>query len=196
LDRPYTEALLVVLNTTVVLTAIYAVSDTRKHLLIAVIIGVPQLVVSWHNVLQHGARPELLQAALTACFYGYALIRVLDYVLRGTEVTIQKIYAALAVYLLGYVWASFYDLVATLQPQAFFVTHDQGETIEFRALVHFSFVTLTSLGYGDVTPVTDQARSLAFLEAIVGNLYLAVLVARLVAMYRPHSEMLTAPSKS
>ena len=57
---------------------------------------------------------------------------------------------------------------------------------------HFSFVTLTSLGYGDITPVTDHARSLAFLEAIVGNLYLAVLVARLVGMYRPHSDVSTA----
>jgi hypothetical protein len=182
--------MLVVLNATVVLTAIYAVSDNRRHLLVAAIIGIPQLIVSWYNVFPYGEQHELLQAALTVCFYGYALLRVLEYVLLGTEVTSQKIYAALAVYLLmGYMWASLYDVVATLQPQAFFVSHSQGEPIEFRALVHFSFVTLTSLGYGDVTPVTDQARSLAFLEAIVGNLYLAVLVARLVGMYRPQSDV-------
>jgi hypothetical protein len=193
LDRPHTEALLVVLNTTVVLTAIYAVSDNRKHLLVAAIIGIPQLIVSWYNVFPLGEQPALLQAVLTVLFYGYALLRVLEYVLRGTEVVVEKIYAALAVYLLmGFMWASLYDVVATLQPQAFFVSHNQSEPIEFRALVHFSFVTLTSLGYGDVSPVTDQARSLAFLEAIVGNLYLAVLVARLVGMYRPQSDVSTA----
>ena len=58
-------------------------------------------------------------------------------------------------------------------------------TLEFRDLVHFSFVTLTSLGYGDITPISDQARSLAFLEVIAGNLYMALLVARLVGAYRP-----------
>jgi hypothetical protein len=186
LDRPQTELLLVVLNTTVVLSAIYAVSDNRRHLVTAVIIGIPQMILSALNVVQSSETLAIPQAALTAGIYGYALVRVLDYVLRGKEVGVQKIYAALTIYLLiGYTWAACYDLVATLQPHAFFVTHGQGEVIEFRTLVHFSFVTLTSLGYGDITPVTDQARSLAFLEAIVGNLYLAVLVARLVGMYRP-----------
>ena len=60
--------------------------------------------------------------------------------------------------------------------------------LAFRDLVHFSFVTLTSLGYGDITPVSDQARSLAFLEVIAGNLYMALLVARLVGAYRPEVE--------
>ena len=56
-----------------------------------------------------------------------------------------------------------------------------------------SFVTLTSLGYGDITPVSDQARSLAFLEVIAGNLYMALLVARLVGAYRPEVEPDCAP---
>jgi hypothetical protein len=71
LDRPHTEALLVVLNTTVVSTAIYAVSDARKHLLVAVLIGIPQLVLSWHNVYQLGKRSEMLQSAVTAGFYSH-----------------------------------------------------------------------------------------------------------------------------
>lgn len=189
LDRPHTEALLVVLNTAVVLTVIYAVSDTTRHLVIAVFIGIPQLFLSWSNVFQRHEQLALLQAVFTVLLYGYALIRVLDFVLHGHRVTTGKIYGALGIYLLiGYMWASGYDLVATLQPHAFSVMSGLEQPIEFRDLVHFSFVTLTSLGYGDITPLSDHARSLAFLEAIVGNLYLAVLVARLVGMYRPGSE--------
>ena len=83
-------------------------------------------------------------------------------------------------------WASRYDLVATLQPGVFaFLGSTEDMVISFRDLVHFSFVTLTSTGYGDITPVSDHGRSLVFLEAIAGKLYLALLVARLVGLYRP-----------
>lgn len=187
LGRPSTEALLVLLNATVVITAIHAVRHTKRHLMTALAIGIPQLVVSWINVAVSGEDFAIPQAVLTILFYGYALIRVLDYVLRGRDVTRDKIYGAASVYLLmGYMWASCFDLVVTLQPDAFsmYGTRFPEATLAFRDLVHFSFVTLTSLGYGDITPVSDHARSLAFLEVIAGNLYMALLVARLVGAYR------------
>ncbi|WP_243670961.1 potassium channel family protein [Methanoculleus chikugoensis] len=56
-----------------------------------------------------------------------------------------------------------------------------GGTLAFPAFIYFSFVTLATLGYGDITPITDQARSLALLETVSGTLYIAVLIARLVA---------------
>ena len=189
--RSSTEVLLVLLNATVVLTAIYAVRHSRRHLITALAIGIPQLVVSWINVVATGGDFAIAQAVLTILFYGYALVRVLDYVLRGRDVTLDKMYGAAGVYLLmGFMWASRFDLVLTLQPDAFEMHGGRfPETaLAFRDLVHFSFVTLTSLGYGDITPVSDQARSLAFLEVIAGNLYMALLVARLVGAYRPEVE--------
>lgn len=188
LGRPSTEALLVLLNATVVVASIHAVRNTRRHLVTALAIGIPQLIVSTINVIVPGPSVAVAQAVLTILFYGYALIRVLDYVLRGRDVTLDKIYGAAGVYLLmGFMWASCFDLVATLQPHAFVVngTSAPEATLAFRDLVHFSFVTLTSLGYGDIAPLSDQARSLAFLEVIAGNLYMALLVARLVGAYRP-----------
>ena len=83
LDRPHTELLLVLLNTTVVLSAIYTVSDNRRHLVIAVVIGVPQMILSALNVVQAGEGLAIPQAVLIAGVYGYALVRVLDYVLRA-----------------------------------------------------------------------------------------------------------------
>lgn len=189
LGRPMTEVFLVLLNATVVLAAVYVVGNTRRHLITALAIGIPQLVVSAINVADPGHDVTIAQAVVSILFYGYALIRVLDYVLRGRDVTLDKIYGAAGVYLLmGFMWASCFDLVATLQPDAFALQGAvPGVPLAFRDLVHFSFVTLTSLGYGDITPVSDHARSLAFLEVIAGNLYMALLVARLVGAYRPQS---------
>ncbi len=92
LDRPWTEVLLVLLNSTVVLTAIYAVRETKQHLVTALAIGIPQLALSWINVVAPGQDFAIPQAIVSILFYGYALVRVLEYVLRGREVTIDKMY--------------------------------------------------------------------------------------------------------
>ena len=63
--------------------------------------------------------------------------------------------------------------------------HNLDQVVNFSDLVLFSYATLTTLGYGDITPVTSPARSLAILEAVFGVLYSAILVARLIGLYRP-----------
>jgi hypothetical protein len=108
------------------------------------------------------------------------LALVLFRTLLDGPVTRHRIQGAIAAYLLlGVAWAHAYLLVAQSRPGAFSgaVTVDQGA----RAFVYFSFVTLTTVGYGDILPVHPAARSLAMLEAVTGPLYLAILVARLVS---------------
>jgi voltage-gated potassium channel len=78
-------------------------------------------------------------------------------------------------------WNSVYLLLIALDPESFHFSRalDAGG----KDFTYYSFVTLTTLGYGDITPVTDPARSLSLLEAVMGQLYLAVLVARLVGIH-------------
>ena len=84
-------------------------------------------------------------------------------------------------FLIGIVWALLYSIVGTLDPQAF--SHS-GDTIDlFDSIFYFSFTTLTTLGYGDITPISDLARTLANLEAVVGTMYPAIYIARLVSLY-------------
>jgi Ion channel len=109
------------------------------------------------------------------------LLVVLGQTLRSGPVTFHRIQGAVAAYLLlGVIWAHAYSLMALLRPGAFSgqVSPADGP----RAWLYFSFVTLTTVGYGDVLPVHPAARSLAMLEAVVGPLYLAILVARLVSL--------------
>jgi voltage-gated potassium channel Kch len=69
-----------------------------------------------------------------------------------------------------------------ITPSSFYYSVDPSLVFNFSDFVYFSFVTLATLGYGDIVPITDQARSFAILEAITGSLYLAVLIAKIVSL--------------
>jgi len=105
------------------------------------------------------------------------LVRVFE---RG-PVSGSRVQGALAAYLLlGLGWAHSYAIINRLHPQAFTITGPQASTPA--AWTYFSFITLTTVGYGDIVPAAPVARMLAMGEALTGQLYLAVLVARLVAL--------------
>ena len=106
---------------------------------------------------------------------------VLAQTFRAGPVNRHRIEGAVAAYLLlGLAWALAYELVGLLAAGAFSGTGRSGP--ERPDLVYFSFVTLTTVGYGDVTPVHPVARSLAVAEALTGQLYPAILLARLVSL--------------
>ena len=111
-----------------------------------------------------------------------AAILVLGQVFRDRRITADTIFASIAVYLLvGLLWAELFGLLLVFDPGAFELGQGDVGTREAK-LVAFSFVTLTTLGYGNVVPVGARADALATLEAIVGQMYVAVVVARLVGI--------------
>jgi voltage-gated potassium channel len=94
----------------------------------------------------------------------------------------ERIFAALDVYLLaGLVFGVGYWVLDQTWPGSFVVA--SGHRFDLPRAAYFSFVTIATLGYGDIVPVSDPARGLAILEAVAGQMYLAVLVARLVSLY-------------
>ncbi len=176
-------ALLTLLNSLTLLAGIYAVSGRRAQVAVAVVIAAPQLGLAWWNVTRPERELELPAMALLCLFYGFTLYYVLRYLFRPGDVTREKIFAAVSVYLLlGLMWGALYMFVETLRPGAF--STSLGRPVAYPDLMYYSFVTLTTLGYGEITPAIPQVQSLAVLEATSGVLYLAVLVARLVASYR------------
>jgi Ion channel len=111
-----------------------------------------------------------------------AVIMVVRRVLARPTVTIQSIYGALSAYLItGLMFASIYFGMQHLGTTDFFASNQPANTQTFQ---YFSFTTLTTLGYGDFTAAESGARSIAVLEALTGQIFLATLVARLVAAYR------------
>jgi len=149
----------------------------RTALLAAItILGAARLITAW---LDHPAL-SALALGMWAIIGLLAAAGALRFALRARVVGAEQLYAALSAYLLAGIFSGlFYFVLEQISPSSFAVT---GELSRFGA-IYFSFVTLATLGYGDVVPRSDLARSLAIVEGIGGQLFLAVLVARLVSLY-------------
>ncbi len=170
---------------TILLSAAYAVSESRGYFILALILAGPAFVLRWINNFLAGPWLAFLADVLTVLFLLLIAMLILSHVLRAERVSKEKIFGALSVYLLlGVIWALLFIIVEFLMPGSF--RYGQG-ALTGAEMLYYSFVTLTTLGYGDITPLTPPARSLAMIEAVIGQLYIAVLVARLVGLHIVHS---------
>ena len=176
--------LAVVVFSVLLIAALNAAGGARKAQAVVFLTGIGAFVSAWMSVLVEMDGLPYVRHALTAAFFGGVTVTVLRRVLAPGRVTGERVTAAICVYLLlGLLWASAYSLLLTWAPGA--IRFPEGA--DGHAVTYFSFVTLTTLGYGEITPVHPLARSLAFLQAATGVLYVAVLVARLVALQIVHA---------
>jgi hypothetical protein len=177
-------------SSAVLLLGIYAISHGRRHWVIAVVLAIAVLGTKWSGYVIENERLLLVNYGLSAIFFTFTACLLLADVLRKGAVTADKIYGALCVYLLiGLTWGFMLLTLEGVQPGSFSLGQGQPSGIakDPATLVYFSFVTLSTVGYGDITPLSPPARSLAFMEAIIGQIYLAVLVARLVGLHIAYS---------
>ena len=184
------ELLLDALLATVLLSAIYAVSVQKHFFGLAALLGLAVLVTDVGHTVTGAEAFELAALLCAVPFYVFTTVIVFSRVLNATTVTSDTLYGAVCVYMLmALTWAGLYMLIEWLHPASFYVSTapkpDQG--LDWPGLFYFSYTTLTTLGYGDITPVTSVARSMATLEATCGVLYTAILVARLVGLHQPTS---------
>jgi hypothetical protein len=111
----------------------------------------------------------------------YTATIILFYLFREDTITGDMIMGAICAYfLMGLVWSFAYSTLEFFQPGSFQMP--QG-AVNQATFTYYSYVTLTTLGYGEITPISAPARSFAILEAMMGQLYLAVLIARLVGIH-------------
>ncbi len=178
----FAEALLL---TFMLASAVGAVSDRRSTLVVAISLAALAIAGRW----AHHFRPEFFPPAIyllaALALLGFVLVQYLRYILRAPVVTFVVLCAAVSTYLmLGLLWALAYLLVASAQPNAFAFSQPNATSVMtgFNAF-YFSFVTLSTVGYGDIVPVSRVARMLAAMEATLGTLYVAMLIARLVSMH-------------
>lgn len=183
----FTRRLFSVFLTLILLSALFSVSENKTRLSRALLLGIPAFVGLWGGDIFRG-RHLLADVSplLVTGFLAYVAFRILSFVVKEQEVRADTIYAALCVYLLiGLLWALLYMSMEQVSPGSLQLNPDEPLN---RQCVYYSYVTLTTLGYGDVTPLSPTTRSFAFVEALMGQLYLAVLVARLVGLHIAHSQ--------
>lgn len=120
-----------------------------------------------------------------ALFHGFIVMSLLRYMMHDNVMTLDELFAAAALYvLMGFVFGYCYVLIEHIHPGSFYINeaNNPDQTISWWELLYFSFTCLTSVGFGEITPVSDSARSIVIIEQISGVLYLAILISRLMSM--------------
>jgi len=177
------EAILV---TMVLVSAVLAVGARRRTLVIATTLVIPAIAGKWLNHLRPDLLPPAAFLTLGLVFITFVVVHLLIFILRAKQVSSEVLYVGIATYLmLGLLWVFLYVLVGQLNPKAFAfnVTSPIRQTMTGFNAFYFSFTTLSTAGYGDITPISNEARMLAVLEMMTGVLYVAVLISRLVALH-------------
>ncbi|MBL7857588.1 MAG: two pore domain potassium channel family protein [Cyclobacteriaceae bacterium] len=132
----------------------------------------------------------IIHGTLVSTYMIFILAMVVSQIFEGEKMTVSKIAGGVAVYILiGHIWASLYLTNYLLNPSAIL---EGGEPIEMdqslRKLSYFSFVTLTTIGYGDITAAAPFTRVLVILEGLLGQLFPAIFIAKLVSLQIEHSK--------
>ncbi len=160
-------------------------SDTRRHMLVAASTGLIYLAFGLWYALDPTDEWKILAAYLALIPFQATVIWVLlRYIFSARAVNRDVLYAAVAVYLLlGAVFVPIYGILESVWPGSFADGSYPNQPVQWQQLLYYSYATLTTMGYGDVLPLSWWARSLASTEAVIGVLYLAILMARLVGLY-------------
>jgi voltage-gated potassium channel len=176
-------------GTAVTVFAVASVSEKRGLLAVFSLLAVAIIAGTWYAHWFPGYSVALWVHSLDVLFLALVVGAILAHVFKSTRITRETIAGAVCAYLLiGAMWAHLFSTIENVSPGSFadnsieMEAESSPEPMRDKAdrFTYFSFVTLTTLGYGDITPMTRAAKNLAALEAIFGQLYLAVLIARLV----------------
>jgi hypothetical protein len=172
--------------------SVYMLSHRREQFIISLILFVPTLLLNWAAVFQVSVLVQNLSLIANITFFGYISCIILASLFRAREVNLNIIFAAISLYfLIGLEWGYLFAILelnhagslmtSVLALESDLSLHDIDSNL--LNYIYFSLVTLTTVGYGDIIPVSPLARSLASIEAVMGQMYLTVLVARLVGVY-------------
>ena len=192
-DLPSGDLVEALLVTVVMISAVLAVGGRRKSLGIALVLVAPALVGKWLNHLHPGLLHPAFFLSASILFFAFVVARLLAFIVREPRVDANVLCAGVSGFLLlGLLWVPAYAAVARLDPQAFSMPNAPGAaaTLDGFTAFYYSFMTLCTVGYGDITPVSRVARMLAVVETVTGMFYMAVLISRLVSL---HSSSQSAP---
>lgn len=162
--------------------------DKRKRL-VAIAFGIPTglLSLGGHLFATHPNNSVVLIGhCLAVVFYFWAAVLIVASLFRRQALSLDSVFGAICGYLLlGMAWGVLYSMLDTVWPGSFEIGSRLAEQVQadhsrIHLFTYYSFITLTTVGYGDVTPLSTPARTCAWLEALTGQFYLAVLVAGLV----------------
>jgi ion channel len=168
----------------VFVAGLFVVFRERRLMAAALVFCLPAIAISLLGIWTRDPRLLHLELALATLFFGFVTAVLLRRVFTSPEVTSETLYGAINGYLLlGLTWGGVYALVEQMWPGSFRITVGVGRQLIWPDYAFFSYVTLTTVGYGDIIPVGSHAKALAVLEAVSGVMYPAILIGRLIAIH-------------
>lgn len=176
-----------ILFSAVLLTSVYNITHSRWMWISGVILASTIFVILWlNNLLIADHRLLNLEYFLVMIYFGSITVIVFHDLFTQKVINVNIICGAICGYLLmGLIWGFIYGTISHLVPHSFTLPVYNQNLFDshFQRFTYFSFVTLTTLGYGDITPVSNIARTLAWVEAAAGQIYLTVWIAQLVGLH-------------
>ena len=178
-----------VIGSFTIVVSVYAAKIHRSLLIFAMVLAIPALFERIVLPKVNAGTFSIFNITVTFVFDVVIVVLIFRHVFAAEQPTSETIFGALCIYLLvGFSFASAYGMLAAFQPNAFYLDprtnlHNVPDRFDF---IYYSFGTMTSLGAAGIIPVSSQARSFSILEAILGVLYLAVMIAGLIGAYRPN----------
>jgi hypothetical protein len=172
--------------TFILIAIVYGLRAERWVIIVGILIGVPWLAVVWINLRLEIQALRIVSAILMTLLFSYTLVLLIRHIREADEISADLLYGAGCIYMLiGFAWSGISMTIELLRPGSFMqVTASGYKPISHASdLVYYSFTTLTTLGYGDITPQLPMTRSLAILEAITGVLFMGILIGTLVGVF-------------
>jgi len=193
-DRTEGVSALSIPFTILLLVGLYVVSGGRRRVLYTgLVLMLPALVLEWLSNFVVGSSLVFANLFFVGLFILYVAAVVFREVLSEQRVTLDTIFGGICIYLLlGIAWVMAYAAIEFWQPGSLLVGGQtlqslHGDQVRFPEFLYYSFVTMTTLGYGDIVAQSAPARAFSAAEAIVGQLYIAIFVARLVGLHLAHA---------
>jgi len=172
------------------IASLYLIAYRFHELLMGIVLVVPTLVINWWSGLLSIQGTAYIASGLYILFLCYIGFFICRFLFETEEISMDMVFAALCLYMyIGLIWMFIYVIAEVNRPGSFSFPTEMPTAPDayinslWNNFSYFSFVTLSTLGYGDVTPLSRFTRAWAILEAVIGQLYLAVVVARVVALY-------------
>ena len=183
--RPGEFFLLIALFVTLTI-AVLELHGKRTLRWLAIIVATPIVLIELVGIFYPSRSLLILDYALLMAFFGFSSVGLFAYLGKPGAISSGRIYASVSLYLmLATFWFALYNLMEAIYPNSFVQAGAPATArIPRAALLYFSLITLTTVGYGDIVPATPAARVFAALEGAAGVLYIAITVARLVAAYQ------------
>ncbi len=166
----------------VMFVGVWSLYESKKVFLYGSILVLSGVGISAVNVFLNSMTLSKIILFILTIFCLLSVIVTMRQILFGDRIDANKMFGSISIYLLiGMIWAMIYIFISYIHEDAFKGMTETAFDERSWEFVYYSFVTLTTLGYGDITPVTPFARSVSYLEAVCGQFYIAILVASLVS---------------